>query len=270
MTRLLKFRFYRSLTLLTSLGLSTACVTTSPTGRTQLQLVSEQSAIASSKQAYTQMLAPLAEENKVDSKPNIKRRVDEIAKPIIEQAINMRPDTANWAWELKIIDDPKTVNAWAMAGGKMAVYTGLIEVIKPNDDELAQVLAHEISHALAKHSVEKMSVSAATALGVQAIGVAADLPPIAMQGGALLAAMAVSLPNSRTMESEADRIGIELAARAGFNPHAAVTLWEKMGAASQSRQPQLLSTHPHPQARQMALKTLIPQMMPLYEQAQGN
>ncbi|MEQ8662089.1 MAG: M48 family metallopeptidase, partial [Gammaproteobacteria bacterium] len=155
---------------------------------------------------------------------------------------------------------------WAMAGGKMALYTGLVEQLEPSDDELAQVLAHELAHALAKHSVEKMSVAAATNVGVQTIGVATG-SGLAMQGSALLAALALSLPNSRSMESEADQIGIELAARAGYDPRAAVTLWEKMGALGSRGQPQFLSTHPHPETRQAALAALVPQMMPLYEQA---
>jgi len=246
-------------------ALVAACAT-SPTGRTQLLVFPESSAIAASKQAYSEMLTPLAEEHKLDTDPALKRRVDAIVERIKEQAIAMRPDTRSWNWEMTIIEDAETVNAWAMAGGKMALYTGLVEQLEPSDDELAQVLAHELAHALAKHSVEKMSVAAATSVGVQTVGVATG-SGLAMQGSALLAALAVSLPNSRSMESEADRIGIELAAKAGYDPRAAVTLWEKMGALGNGGQPQFLSTHPHPATRQAALAALVPQMLPLYEQA---
>ncbi|MGR8920102.1 MAG: M48 family metallopeptidase [Gammaproteobacteria bacterium] len=257
-----------ALGLLAALGLA-ACAT-SPTGRTQLLAFSEQSAIAASKQAYTEMLAPLAEGKKIDNDAALVQRVQPIVDRIVEQAIIVRPETRDWDWELKVIDDPKTVNAWAMAGGKMALYSGLVEVVEPTDDELAQVLAHEVAHALAKHSVEKMSVAAATQLGMEGIAVATGAQPIVMQGSALVAAVAISLPNSRTMETEADRIGIEIAAKAGFDPRAAATLWQKMAAAGGSQQPQFLSTHPNPATRKATLEALAPEMMPFYEQARGH
>jgi predicted Zn-dependent protease len=135
----------------------------------------------------------------------------------------MRPETENWDWSIKIIDDPKTVNAWAMAGGKMALYSGLVIQLKATDDELAQVLGHEIAHALANHSAEKMSVAMATSVGVVVVGVAADRKGLALTGAALAAALAVQRPNSRAAESEADRIGIELAAKAGYDPYPPVS-----------------------------------------------
>jgi predicted Zn-dependent protease len=252
------------LTAVLAVLLLSACAT-SPTGRTQLMVVSEQSAIAASGQAYTEMLAPLAKEKRLNSDPALTRRLKPIVDRIVAQAVVMRPDTRSWGWNLQIIDDPKTVNAWAMAGGKMALYSGLVEQLKPSDDELAQVLAHEIAHALAKHSAEKMSVAAATNVGVQSVGVATG-SPIAMQGSALLAALALSLPNSRSMESEADRIGIELAAKAGYDPNAAVTLWDKMAALG-GTQPEFLSTHPSPASRKQELQALVPAMQGFYEQA---
>ncbi|MDA0823479.1 MAG: M48 family metallopeptidase [Proteobacteria bacterium] len=240
---------------------------TSPTGRTQLLIISEQSAIAASKQAYTAMLTPLAQQNRINTDKGLNERVRRIADRVVQQAVKMRADTVNWEWDLQIIDDPKTVNAWAMAGGKMALYTGLVQVIDTTDDELAQVLAHEIAHALAKHSAEQMSVSAATNFGMQSVAIATGNSPIALQGSSLLAALAVSLPNSRTMETEADRIGIELAAKAGYNPNAAISLWDKMSQAGGAGQPQFLSTHPSAGTRKATLQGLVPIMMPFYEQA---
>ena len=247
--------------------LLTACAT-SPTGRSQFMIVSEDQAINSSKTAYVEMLKPYREQGKLDQDPALNARVRRITGRLIAQAIKMRPETREWAWSMKIIDDPKTVNAWAMAGGKMALYTGLVLQIKPTDDELAQVLAHEISHALAKHTAEKMSVAVASQLGVAAVGAASDNSELALTGAALAAKLAVELPNSRTAETEADRIGIELAAKAGYDPRAAATLWQKMGALSESRPPQFLSTHPSPQNRQQTLRKLADQMMPYY-QAKG-
>ena len=197
---------------------------TSPTGRKQLMLVSEESAIAASKQAYVEMLQPYANKGKLDNQPALQKRVNRITGRLIAQAIKMRPETEGWDWSIKIIDEPETVNAWAMAGGKMALYTGLVYKVRPSDDELAQVLGHEIAHALAKHSAEKMSVAMASSAGVLAVGIFTDMDGLALTGAALAAATAVQMPNSRSAETEADRIGIELAAKAGYDPSAAITL----------------------------------------------
>lgn len=229
-------------------------------------LVSESQAISASKEAYAETLKPFAEQGKLDNDPAVKARIVQFTERLVAQAIQMRPDTRGWEWSVKVIDDPKVVNAWCMAGGKMAVYTGLIQKIKPTDDELAQVMGHEIAHALANHQAEKMSVAMASNVGILAVGIASDRPGVAMTGAALAAALAVKLPNSRTAEAEADRIGIELAAKAGYDPRAAITLWNKMGKLSDGRPPEFLSTHPSPENRQRELARLIPQMMPYYEQ----
>ncbi len=242
-----------------------ACAT-SPTGRHQLMLVSEDTAISASKEAYVEMLKPYAQQGKIDNDPALKKRVDNIAGRLIAQAIKMRPETKNWEWSIKIIDDPNTVNAWAMAGGKMALYTGLVDKIKPTDDELAQVLGHEIAHALAKHTAEKMSVAMVSSIGVMAVGMAADSKGLALSGAGLAAALAVEKPNSRAAESEADRIGIELAAKAGYDPRAAITLWQKMAKVGGKGPPQFLSTHPSPANREEKLAEYVPEMMPYYEQ----
>jgi predicted Zn-dependent protease len=152
-----------------------------------------------------------------------------------------------------VIDEPETVNAWCMAGGRMALYTGLIQKVDPTDDELAQVMGHEIAHALANHTAERMSIAMASQMGVIAVGVASDQPGRNMALAATAAQLAVLLPNSRTAETEADRIGIELAAKAGYDPNAAATLWQKMGAVGGKNPPQFLSTHPAPGNRQQTL-----------------
>jgi predicted Zn-dependent protease len=240
---------------------------TSPTGRRQLMIVSEDSAIAASKQAYVEMLKPYEQQGKIDNDRPLKDRVYKITGRLVAQAIQMRPETKNWEWSIKIIDDPKTVYAWAMAGGKMALYSGLATQLNATDDELAQVLGHEIAHALAKHSAEKMSVAMASSIGVVAVGVAAgDNKGLALTGAALAAALAVQMPNSRSAESEADRIGIELAAKAGYDPRAAITLWQKMAKVGGKGPPEFLSTHPSPENREKKLAEFVPQMMPYYEQ----
>ena len=253
------------LTLLLCVTLILACAT-SPTGRLQLMLVSEDSAIAASKQAYVEMIKPYEQKGKVDNDPALKKRVYRITGRLIAQAIMWRPDTKNWEWSIKIIDDPKTVNAWAMAGGKMAIYSGLVIQLKATDDEMAQVLGHEIAHALANHSAEKMSVAMASSIGVLAVGIASERKGLALTGAALAAALAVQRPNSRAAESEADQIGIELAAKAGYDPRAAITLWQKMAQAGGKGPPEFFSTHPSPENREKKLAEYVPEMMPFYEQ----
>ena len=230
-------------------------------------LVSPEQAISASKQAYVQTLSPLAKEGRIDADPLMTQRVRNISGRIIGQAISLYPHTRKWDWSVKVISDPEVVNAWCMAGGKIAVYSGLIDEINPTDDELAQVMAHEIAHALANHTAERMSVALASQIGVIGVGIAtadSGYGQVALTGSALAAALAVNLPNSRTAESEADLIGIELAARAGYNPYAAVTLWQKMEQADSSRPAEFLSTHPSPGNRQATLSRLAPRYMTYY------
>ncbi len=252
------------------LALTAAACVTSPTGRRQLSLVSEEAAIGASAEAYTTQLAELRREGKIEQDGRVTRRVDQITERLVAQAIALRPETADWQWSVAVIDDPEMINAWCMAGGRMAVYTGLLTKLDPSDDELAQVLAHEISHALANHTAERMSVAIATSAGVALAGAVADDNREGAQNAAAVAAqLAIQLPNSRSAESEADEIGIELAAKAGYDPNAAVTLWRKMQEAAGSGPPQFLSTHPSPSNRQERLAALAPRMMAYYNQARG-
>jgi predicted Zn-dependent protease len=248
---------------------ATACVT-SPTGRRQLALVSEGTAISASQEAYVAQLTELRREGKIETDARVNGRIDGITERLVAQAIAMRPETAGWEWSVVVIEDPDMINAWCMAGGRMAVYTGLLSKLDPTDDELAQVLAHEISHALANHTAERMSVALATSAGVALAGaVAEDNPEGAQNAAAVAAQLAIQLPNSRGAESEADEIGIELAAKAGFDPRAAISLWQKMQQAAGAGPPQFLSTHPSPANRQEKLAALAPQMMPYYNEARG-
>jgi predicted Zn-dependent protease len=244
-----------------------ACAT-SPTGRRQLMLVSPDQAIAASRTAYIQQMQSFDEKGLISKDRALTERINRITGRLVAQAVQMYPRTANWEWSVVVIDDPETVNAWAMAGGRMAIYTGLIEKTQASDDEIAQVMGHEIAHALANHTAEKMSVAMATQLGILAVGVSTR-DEGAMAGAAAAAVLAINLPNSRTAETEADRIGIELAAKAGYHPDAAATLWRKMGEVGGSGPPQFLSTHPSPGNRQETLAKLAPQMMPLYQAARN-
>jgi predicted Zn-dependent protease len=253
------------------LAAAVAACAVSPTGRRQLALVSEDSAIVASEEAYAMQIGELRKEGKVlPESSSAARRVDAITGRIVAQAVANRPETADWQWSIEVIEDPEVVNAWCMAGGRMAVYTGLLQKLDPTDDELAQVLAHEVSHALANHTAERMSVAIATNAGVALAGVLSEDSQAAMSTAAIAAALAIQMPNSRSAESEADEIGIELAAKAGYNPNAAISLWQKMASVSGGGPPQFLSTHPSPANRQQRLAELAPQMMPYYEQARRN
>jgi predicted Zn-dependent protease len=254
----------RIICLLLLAAVVSACAT-SPTGRRQFLLVSEDQAIASSKEAYLSQMSQLSTEGKLVTNPAVTGRVNTITQRLVAQAIMLRPATADWEWSVEVIDDPEQVNAWCMAGGRMAVYTGLLTKIDPTDDELAQVMGHEISHALANHTAERMSVAMATSAGVAVAGIVSDDPGIAMSAAAIAAQFAIQLPNSRASESEADEIGIELAAKAGYDPRAAVTLWQKMAQVGGEGPPQFMSTHPSPGNRQEHLAELVPKMQPFYQ-----
>ena len=246
-------------TLLCVLALGLASCATSPTGRSQLMLISPESAIVQSKAAYLTTVQELDAQDKLVDDPALVKRVETITGQLVTEAIAKYPNTANWEWSVAIIEDPKTVNAWCMAGGRMAVYTGLFDKLKLTDDEFAHIMGHEISHALANHTAERMSRAMASTLGVIAIGVASDKPGATMAGASVAAKLALELPNSRTAETEADEIGMELASLAGYAPDAAVSLWEKMGSLGDSP-PQFLSTHPAPGNRQQNLASLVPEM----------
>lgn len=243
------------LLILAACGLVTACAT-SPTGRNQLMLVSPQSAIVESKKAYLSTMSQLDEQDKLIDDPKLADRVATITGRLVTEAVALYPQSRDWEWSVAIVDDPDTVNAWCMAGGRMAVYTGLFDKLQLTDDEFAQIMGHEISHALANHTAERMSRAMATNLGVVAVAVMSDHHAAALGGAALAAKVALELPNSRTAEAEADQIGLELATRAGYDPDAAVTLWEKMAKAGGDRPPEFLSTHPAPENRQAALAAM--------------
>lgn len=239
-----------------ALSLLTACAT-SPTGRTQLMLVSPESAIVESKKAYLSTVSDFDKNDLLVSDPVLAKRVATITGRLVTEAVALYPRAANWEWSVAIVNNDETVNAWCMAGGRMAVYTGLFKQLNLTDDEFAQIMGHEIAHALANHTAERMSRALATNLGIVAVSAASDNSALALGGAALAAQVALELPNSRTAESEADQIGLELATRAGYDPDAAVSLWQKMGALGGGKRPaEFLSTHPSPSNRQAALASM--------------
>ena len=250
--------FLSMLLLLTVMGCST-----SPTGRSQFLIVSPESAIQQSRGAYVQAVEALRDEHEISQDRLLESRVRRVTGRVVTAAAEHFPKSANWDWSVVIVDDADTVNAWCMAGGKMAVYTGLFEQLDLTDAEFAQIMGHEISHALADHMAERMSRALATQLGLVAVNAITDGSRSAGQNAEVLAQVALELPNSRVAEREADKLGMRLATLAGYDPEAAVTLWQKMESLGDNRPPEFLSTHPAPNHRQARLHQMIPAMRDL-------
>jgi len=191
-------------------------------------------------------------------------RLRGIAERIIPFAGRFNPRAAQWQWEVNLIGS-KQINAFCMPGGKIAFFTGLLEGLRLSDDEAAIVMGHEIAHALREHARERMAKSELTSLGASLLGQLVGNGRYAdafKTGGNLL-----TLSFSREDESEADLVGLDLAARAGFDPRAGVTLWEKMSAANRGAPPQWLSTHPSGPNRIRDIEQHLPEVLPLFEKA---
>jgi predicted Zn-dependent protease len=214
---------------------------------------------------YRETLAAAQKKNQLNRNAQQVQRVRDVMKRLIPHTAVFRTDAPKWAWEANVITDPKQLNAWCMPGGKIVVYSALIEKLQLTDDELAAIMGHEISHALREHSREKMSKAVGANLLFSIVGVAAGVDTqLAAQGYELL----VGLPNSREMEVEADRMGVELMARAGYNPQAAVAVWQKMQRSGGGSPPEFLSTHPATSNRIQDLSEYAKRVEPLYQATQ--
>jgi predicted Zn-dependent protease len=269
-----------SIAVLSALALQIAgCATTTKSSvsgveRKQFLMLSEKQVENMSVQAYAQSLQEANSKKKLNTDSAQVQRVKTISNRLIAQAPIFRSDASQWKWEVNVEDNDQ-VNAYCMPGGKIMVYSGLIEKLNATDDELAAVIGHEISHALREHGRERMSIAAVQQVGLVGLAALASTSksPNAAGAGVQAAALGSNLffamPNGREQEREADRIGLELSARAGYNPNAAVTLWQKMSAQGGSKPPEFLSTHPSNENRIADLKSLIPGVMPLYEQAKA-
>ena len=234
--------------------------------RTQTMMLSSAEVNRASIQAYQQTLKEAAKKGALNRDPGQVQRVRAIASRLVPATGAFRNDAPGWQWEVNVISSNE-VNAWCMPGGKIAVYTGLLDKLRVTDEELAAVLGHEIAHALREHGRERASQQAAQNT---VIGIGAALLGLGNVGASLVNVVAdvtVGLPYSREFEREADHIGVELAARAGYDPRAAVTLWQKMAQSGGGAPPQFLSTHPAPENRVRDLTEYAVRVMPLYEAA---
>ncbi|MER1968099.1 M48 family metallopeptidase [Castellaniella sp. GW247-6E4] len=228
-------------------------------------LVSEAELEREASSQYQALLAEARAKKALDADAGQARRVQAITRRLIQQAGVFRQDALHWNWETHVLSSGE-VNAWCMPGGKIAVYTGLLEKIKPTDAELAAVLGHEIAHALREHAREQVSRQMAAQMGISILAAVTGSQATADLGSTLSQVM-FTLPNSRSNETEADRIGVELAARAGYDPRAAVTLWQKMARAGGGGGPEFLSTHPSSGSRIADLERVSATVLPVYQKA---
>lgn len=236
--------------------------------RQQRMMMSADAMNTSASQEYTKLLADAQKKGKVNTDPAQYNRVRAIADRLIRQTPSFRPDALTWKWEVNVLSSSE-VNAWCMPGGKIAVYTGLIDKLKLSDDELAAVMGHEMAHALREHSRERASEQAIAGLGISILSTVAGLGQVGQKGMEYAYQGLLGLPNSREHETEADRIGVELAARAGYDPRAAITLWEKMGQVGGGEPPKFMSTHPPRADRMLDLTNYSARVLPLYQQAKA-
>jgi predicted Zn-dependent protease len=231
------------------------------------KLVPAEEIEASAAKQYSDMLRQAASQNALGGPdhPQVKR-LRHIAQRLIPYVNQWNPRAKTWKWEVNLIGS-KQLNAFCMPGGKIAFYTGILEQLQLTDDEVAQIMGHEIAHALREHARARMGKSAATNIGAgvlsQLLGLG-DLGRTVTNYGVQL----LNLTFSRSDETEADLVGLELAARAGYDPRAGVTLWQKMSAANKGAPPQWLSTHPAGNTRIADIERNLPLVLPIYERAQ--
>lgn len=233
--------------------------------RKQTLWVSANEVNQASIQAYREVLDKAGQQQALNRNSKEVARVNAIAQRLIPATGVFRPDAPSWKWEVNVIDSPE-LNAWCMPGGKIAVYSGLIEKLRLSDAELAAVMGHEIAHALREHGRERASQAMATNLGLAVAGAAIGANKGQMDLAGMITDLTINLPNSREFETEADRVGVELAARAGYDPRAALSLWDKMTQADNGgAPPQWLSTHPSHENRQKDLADYSQRVLPLYQ-----
>lgn len=249
----------------------TGCSSTTNSGvigsdRQQLLLISNDQVMQMSAQSYNELLQQARKQGVLDTNPAQLARLNSIARKLINQAEIYRGDAKNWQWEVHTIKSNE-LNAFVLPGGKIMFYSGIIDRLNLTDAEIAAIMGHEMAHAIREHARERISSQYATQTG---IGIAASIFGLS-QSQAQLANIAgdlgIARPNSRTQEAEADKIGLVLMARAGYDPNAAVSLWKKMQNASQGEPPQFLSTHPSSSNRIASLQALIPEVMPYYNRS---
>jgi len=230
------------------------------------KLVPAETLESSARQQYSQVIGEARTKGALapDDYPQL-LRLRTIAKKLIPHTSPWNERSRSWRWEVNLIGS-KQINAWCMPGGKIAFYTGILDQLKLNDDEVAMIMGHEMAHALREHARERLAKSQATSIG---LSIASQLLGLGSLGdvAANLGTQLLTLKYSRDDETESDLVGLEIAARGGYKPEASVSLWQKMQAASGNGSPSFLSTHPSGANRIQELQTNLPKVQHLYEQA---
>lgn len=266
-----KFSKLTAILALSFMMLLSACTSSTNMGTTgvdrkQLMLMSSAQMDALVKRSYSKTLSKARANGVLDRNRKQLNRLQNIANNIIAQTPVFRKDASQWNWEVHVIQDDM-LNAYVLPGGKIMFYSGIIEKLNLTDDEIAAIMGHEVAHALREHARERASRQMATNLGFSILSKSIGLSQGQAQLAGLINQFGVTLPHSRSQESEADVIGLELAARAGYKPTSAVTLWKKMQAAKGRGGPEFMSTHPSSSSRISKLQSIVPTVQPLYEQA---
>ena len=265
----LSLKLYASLAVI---ALLSACANTTRPGavgvnRSQFMMISSSEVDRLSAISYNDQAQKAKEKNILVTSGPTYDRLKRIANRLIPQTGEFRDDTRQWNWQLTLIDAP-TLNASCAPGGKITFYTGIIEQLNLSDDEIAAIMGHEIAHAIREHGRERVSQAMAQSAVTNIAMAAAGGYGSAVSAANQVAQYVLVLPNSRQNESEADAIGLELAARAGYNPQAAISVWKKMIKATDSKSPpEFLSTHPSGETRIEQLTALMPVVEPLYQQS---
>ena len=230
---------------------------------------------SSAAKEYGQLMRSASQKNLLNRDPAQIERLRAIARALIPHSQRFNANAAKWQWEVNLISS-KAVNAFCMPGGKIAFYTGIIDQLQLTEDEIATIMGHEIGHALLEHGRARMSEQVLKNVGISVAAAVFNLGQISGELLAQAANLAVSLPYARRQESDADLVGLELAARAGYDPRAAVSVWHKMAKLSKSgakdargQPPQFLSTHPSHESRIREIEANLPRVLPLYHVKQN-
>jgi len=274
MSILYRPRFIQSfVTMLVSACLLVACTSTSRPGvvgveRTQFMMISAAQIDRISASSFEQQAKAAQKKNILIASGPQYERLKTIANRLIPQTAVFRDDTHAWNWGLQLIDSPM-VNATCAPGGRITFYSGIINKLNLTDNEIAAIMGHEIAHAVREHGRERVSQALAqNVFSNVALATAGPGSAKSIDAANQIMQYVLVLPNSRQNEKEADAIGLEIAARGGYDPRAAITLWEKMSKESKGKNPpEFLSTHPSNQNRIKELSALMPRVMPLYEAA---
>ena len=267
-------RFIQSfVTVLVSTCLLVACTSTSRPGvvgveRSQFMMISAAQIERISASSFEQQAKAAQKKNVLITSGPQYERLKTIANRLIPQTAVFRDDTHSWNWGLQLIDSP-LVNATCAPGGRITFYSGIINKLNLTDDEIAAIMGHEIAHAVREHGRERVSQAMAqNVIANVALAAAGAGSAQSIDAANQIMQYVLVLPNSRQNETEADAIGLEIAARGGYDPRAAITLWEKMSKESKGKNPpEFLSTHPSNENRIKELAALMPRVMPLYEAA---